>query len=94
MQSLVVLLLFIGMILVMHGVYEERIAVATRDVRIEYRFVPRTYYEEQLAGNDLSPSVKTLFTGGSADPWFDKSIGRNIGDSASIRTLSGTKSKH
>lgn len=91
MQSLVIVLLFVGMALVMHGVYEERLAVAARDVKIEYRFVPRTYYEEQLAGNDLSPSIKTLFTSGSADPWFDSSVGRNIGDSSTVRTLSGSK---
>lgn len=93
MQSLVILLLFVGMILVMHGVYEERLSIATRDVKIEYRFVPRTYYEEQLAGNDLSPSIKTLFTSGSADPWFDKSIGQNIGDAQLVRTLPGSKDK-
>lgn len=85
MQSVVVVLLFIGLILVMQGVFEERVAAATRDVKVEYRFVPRTYYEEQLAGNDLSPSIKTLFTSGSADPWFDKSIGRDIGDASSYR---------
>lgn len=87
MQSVVVILLFVGMVLVMHGIYEERLAIAAKDVKIEYRFVPRTYYEEQLAGNDLSPSIKTLFTAGSADPWFDTSIGRNIGDASTFRTL-------
>lgn len=92
MQSVVVLLLFIGMALVMHGIYEERIASALRDVKIEYRFIPRTYYEEQLAGADLSPSIKTLFTAGSADPWFDTSIGRNVGDASLKRTLSDPKS--
>lgn len=93
MQSVVVLLLFIGMVLVMHGVYEERIASALKNVKIEYRFVPRTYYEEQLAGADLSPSIKTLFTAGSADPWFDKSVGRNIGDASLVRKLTDPKSK-
>lgn len=82
MQSVVVVLLFVGVVLVMQGIFEERIQAATRDVKIEYRFVPRTYYEEQLAGNDLSPSIKTLFTAGNADPWFDKSIGRPIHDAA------------
>lgn len=91
MQSVVVVLLIVGLVLVMHGVYEERIAVATKNVKIEYRFIPRTYYEEQLDGNDLSPSIKTMFTAGSADPWFDKSVGRNIGDSATVRTLSRSK---
>lgn len=91
MQSLVILMLILGIVLVMHGVYEERLAVASRDVKIEYRFVPRTYYEEQLAGNDLSPSIKTLFTSGSADPWFEKSIGQNIGEALPVRTLTGSR---
>lgn len=87
MQSLVVLLLFVGMVMVMHGVYEERLAIAKKDVKIEYRFVPRTYYEEQLSGNDLSPSIKTLFTAGSADPWADTSVGKNIGNDMMPRKL-------
>lgn len=90
MQSVVVLLLFVGLILVMHGVYEEKLSTASRDVKIEYRFVPRTYYEEQLSGADLSPSIKTLFTSGSADPWFDKSIGRDIGDASIIQKSTQT----
>lgn len=87
MQSLVVLLLFVGMVMVMHGIYEERLKIAEKDVKIEYRFVPRTYYEEQLSGNDLSPSIKTLFTSGSADPWADSSLGRNISGTQVSRKL-------
>lgn len=93
MQSLVVLLLFAGMVMVMHGIYEERLIIAKKDVKIEYRFVPRTYYEEQLSGNDLSPSIKTLFTAGSADPWADTSIGKNIGDTITQRKLSKPSDK-
>lgn len=93
MQSVVVVLLFIGMVLVMHGIYEERIASALKNVKVEYRFVPRTYYEEQLAGKDLSPSIKTMFTAGSADPWFDTSVGRNTGDATMIRNLTDSESK-
>lgn len=91
MQSLVVLLLFVGMAMVMHGIYEERLLIAKKDVKIEYRFVPRTYYEEQLAGNDLSPSIKTLFTAGSADPWADTSIGKNVGSALMPRKLTPPK---
>lgn len=80
MQSLVVLLLFVGVFLVVHGVYEERLAAARRDVRVEYRFIPRSMYEEQLSGGDIAPDIKAMFTGGSSDPWFNRTVGRDVGD--------------
>ena len=49
MRALVILMLFAGMALVIHSVYEEKLERARRNVRIEYRFLPRTLYEEQLA---------------------------------------------
>lgn len=87
MQSLVVLMLFAGLALVMHGVYEEKLATARKDVRIEYRFIPRTYYEEQLSGSGLGADIKSMFAGGSADPWFDASVGRPVGDAVGRRKL-------
>lgn len=88
MQSLVVLFLFVGVVLVMQGFYEERLKIAVKDVKIEYRFVPRTYYEEQLSGmDDIGPSIKTMFTKESPDPWFDNSVGKNIGDTKFVRKL-------
>lgn len=49
MRALVVLMLFVGMAMVIHSVYEEKLERVKRNVRVEYRFLPRTLYEEQLA---------------------------------------------
>ena len=35
--------------MVIHSVYEEKLERARREVRVEYRFLPRTLYEEQMA---------------------------------------------
>jgi hypothetical protein len=55
--------MFIGMFLLVHGIYEEKLAAVNRNVRVEYRFVPRTYYEEQLinAEGTLSRKFKGMF---------------------------------
>lgn len=70
MQSLVVLLLFVGIVMVMHGMYEERLAVAERTAKVEYRFVPRTLYEEQMESTSVSGKFKNMFQ--QESPWFDR----------------------
>lgn len=49
MRALILLMLFGGVALVIHSVYEEKLERARREVRVEYRFLPRTLYEEQMA---------------------------------------------
>ena len=70
MQPLVVLLLFAGMALVMHGIYEEKLRAAERNVRVEYRFLPRTLYEEQMESTDLLGRYGTMFD--RASPWDER----------------------
>ena len=70
MQAVVILLLFVGVVMVMQGVYEERIAAAEKKTRIEYRFVPRTYYDEQLAAADLDTKFKSMFS--KESPWSER----------------------
>lgn len=69
MQAFVVLLLFVGMLMVVHGIYEERFQMLNENVRVEYRFVPRTYYEEQLspAEGTLSSKFQNIFE--DETPW-------------------------
>ena len=69
MKVFVVLLLFVGMALIMHGIYEEKFRELHKNVRIEYRFLPRTLYEEQLNGQEpnLSGKFKNMFQ--SDSPW-------------------------
>lgn len=68
MRSFVLLALFVGLALVMHGIYEEKVARAEKDVRVEYRFIPRTLYEEQMATSDLAGQFKNMFEKDSP-PW-------------------------
>lgn len=49
MKSLLFLSLFLGFAMVMHGIYEEKYKRLERVKKVEYRFVPRTLYDEQLA---------------------------------------------
>jgi hypothetical protein len=73
MNSIVVLLLFAGMALVMHGVYEEKLQHALSASRVEYRFLPRTLYEEQMAQTDLVGKMGNMFE--KESPWYDRVVG-------------------
>jgi hypothetical protein len=73
MKALVVLILFIGMFFVIQGIYEEKLKSVTDKKQIEYKFIPRTYYEEQLGDNDLTSKMAPMFNRES--PWFDRNVG-------------------
>lgn len=76
MKSYVILLLFVGSFMIMHGIYEQKMRNMKKLVRTEYRFVPRTLYDEVLAGNDVSSVSKNMFD--SPDPWYDRNVGVKI----------------
>lgn len=69
MKSFLVLAMFVGMALVIHGIYEEKFKRLEENVRVEYRFIPRTFYDEQLAQTDLVGQFKGMFDKDS--PWYD-----------------------
>jgi hypothetical protein len=58
--------------MVVHGVYDERFRALKDNVRVEYRFVPRTYYEEQMSNGDVGGTFKDMFEKGS--PWQERGI--------------------
>jgi len=60
MKSFIVLVLFIGIFLIVNGVYEQKLLAATSKKQIEYRFVPRTFYDEQIEP-DLMNKVSGMF---------------------------------
>ena len=74
MNALLALLLFIGLALVMHSVYEEKYRRLKKDVRIEYRFIPRTLYEDQLMQTDVAGLYKDMFE--EPSPWAGEAAGR------------------
>ena len=67
-RAIIVLLLFSGMAIIVHSVYEEKLARAKRATKVEYRFLPRTLYEEQMAQTDALGEFKTMFDRSS--PWY------------------------
>lgn len=60
--------------MIMIGVYEQKLEEANLKKQIEYRFVPRTFYEEQLSKtNSVSNKLDNLFM--KESPWFDRTVG-------------------
>lgn len=60
-RSLVTVMLFAGLGIIMHSVYEERLQRAQKQVRVEYRFLPRTLYEEQMSQESPLTKFKSMF---------------------------------
>ena len=73
LKSFLVLCLFIGMFMLVSGIYEEKLKHVKQLVRTEYRFVPRTLYDEVLSNNDVNSIYKNYFD--SPDPWYSRNIG-------------------
>ena len=62
MKTVIFLFLFIGMFMIVHGIYEEKIEKLKKDVRVKYKFIPRTYYDEFLMNDkNMSQASKALF---------------------------------
>ena len=61
MKLIILLTLFFGIILVIHGIYEEKIKALEKEVKVEYRFIPRSYYDEQIFSNEFSSKFSNLF---------------------------------
>lgn len=49
MKMFIVFLLFVGTILIINGTYEEKLNQLKNNKQIEYKFIPRTLYEEQMS---------------------------------------------
>jgi hypothetical protein len=76
MQVLLFGILLTGIIMIIYGIYEERYQEIKNDVRVEYRFVPRTYYEEQLFDNQFKSKVSSIFN--DDDEWYHRTNGRDM----------------
>lgn len=76
MQSILLFMFFIGIFLIVNSIYQQKFSSLKDNVRVEYRFIPKTYYEEQLESNNVSGTFKSIFE--KSDPWFNSSIGDPI----------------
>lgn len=62
MKTIIFLFLFVGMFMIVHGIYEEKMEKLKKDVRVKYKFIPRTYYDEFLMNDKyMSQTADALF---------------------------------
>lgn len=73
MKSVIFFVMFVGMILIIHGIYDQKYNELKNNMRVEYRFIPRTFYEEQLANSTVSSNFKNMFN--KESPWFERNVG-------------------
>lgn len=78
MKAFILLLLFIGLFMILNGIYEQKIKAIQEHKQVEYKFVPRTYYEEQLMNSygDITNKMANMFN--KASPWFDQNVGSGL----------------
>jgi hypothetical protein len=73
MKAIAMFLLFLGIIMIINGIYQQQYNNFKKNVKIEYRFIPRTYYEEQLAENEsVTANFKNMFQ--KESPWFERNV--------------------
>ena len=67
MRQLILLLMFAGLAIVIHSVYEDKFQRMQKQVKVEYRFLPRTLYEEQMEQTNVLGDFKKMFNRDA--PW-------------------------
>lgn len=72
MKALVFFFLISGIILFIHGIYQQKFEALNDNVRVEYRFIPRTYYEEQLNNASVAANFKNMFN--KESPWYERTV--------------------
>ena len=91
MNSMVVLLLFIGMFAVTTGIYQQKLDALESHPKIEYRFIPRTLFDEQLGVTDNSTRYDDMLT---KDVWADVTIGTDINNYDKTKVNDAKNSKN
>lgn len=62
MQSIIIILLIVGIVMVIDGIYREEIMKLKEEKKIEYKFIPRSMYEDALYSNNLKQNYEHIFT--------------------------------
>ena len=69
MNSLRFFIFMIGVIMITVGYMDNKIKNVEKETKIEYRFVPRTIYDEQIKPANLNDTFSSMFS--DIDPIFD-----------------------
>jgi len=71
MKSVVLLLFFTGLMFIILG-YQKQLNILPNP-KIEYRYIPRTFYDEQLSSGNVLKQFSSLFE--NENPWIkDRNI--------------------
>ena len=69
MKSLSLFLIMIGIVMVTVGYMNGKIKSIEKAPKIEYRFVPRTLYDDQIKPTNINETFSKMFA--DIDPIFD-----------------------
>ncbi len=61
MTNIAMVIMFAGILLVVHGIYEQMYKELKEQRQIQYRFIPRSTYDEQMT-TSVSALYKNMFT--------------------------------
>lgn len=72
MRSIIIFFFCLGIFLIIHSIYEQKFQSLKKNIRVEYRFIPKTYLEEQLAQAPETSLFKGMFD--KESPWFSRNV--------------------
>lgn len=61
MKSVILFLLFLGLFLIVHNIYEGKLQEERKKKKIEYKFIPRSIYEDQFDDSNISTRFGNMF---------------------------------
>ena len=73
MQQIILFLLIIGIVLILMGYLELYFDTQKKEKKIEYRYIPRNFYEEQITENNLKSLYSDMFN--KQDSWSKYPVG-------------------
>ena len=57
MLSILFIFLFIGIVMIIDGIYNDEINKLKKEVKIEYKFIPRSAYEDSMIDSNRKQQV-------------------------------------
>jgi hypothetical protein len=66
MKFVVLTMMFAGSMMIIHGIYDDKYRRLKKRLKVQYRFIPRTYYDEQLENSAVVGATTT--SGGVGRP--------------------------
>ncbi len=72
MKLFICLILFSGILMVIQGIHNDQMKMIKERVKVEYRFVPRSYYDEMLFDKQFASLTDDLYN--NDDQWYTRNI--------------------